>query len=236
MSRKPACKLISYIRVSTQKQGRSGLGLEAQRDAVERYRQQTGCALVAEYREVETGKSADRPELAKAIAHAKRIGATLVFAKLDRLARNARFLLGLVESGADLVFCDFPQIPAGAAGKFMLTQMAAVAELEAGLISERTRAALAVAKARGVKLGGHRDNAHVLTDADRAKGGQRAAETHKAAVASAYADLMPAIVQMRNEGLSLRAIADRLNTEGHTTRTGKPWSQVQVKRLLDRGE
>ena len=106
--------------------------------------------------EVESGKRNDRPELAKAIAQAKQIGAMLVFAKLDRLARNARFLLGLVESGADLIFCDIPQVPPGPLGKFMLTQLAAVAELEAGLIGQRTRAALAAAKERGVKLGGYR--------------------------------------------------------------------------------
>jgi DNA invertase Pin-like site-specific DNA recombinase len=142
-------KFVSYLRVSTDKQGRSGLGLEAQREAVAR------CAwnISAEYIETETGKRSDRPKLSAALAHAKAIGATLVVAKLDRLSRNVDFLRKLLASDVDLVFCDLPHVPPGAMGRFLLTQMASVAELEAGLISERTKAALAAAKARGVKLG-----------------------------------------------------------------------------------
>jgi DNA invertase Pin-like site-specific DNA recombinase len=108
---------------------------------------------VAEYVEAENGERSDRPKLAKAPAHAKAIGATVVFAKLDRLTRNVDLLRSLVASDVDLVFCDLPHVPTGAMGRFLLTQMASVAELEAGLISERTKAALAAAKARGVKLG-----------------------------------------------------------------------------------
>src|ERR1700733_12221106 len=129
-------KFVSYLRVSTDKQGRSGLGVEAQREAVARYLNGGSWKLVAEYVETESGKRSDRPKLAAALAHAKAIGATVVFAKLDRLYRNAKFLLTLIDSGVDVVFCDLPQIPPGAMGRFMLTQMAAVAELEADLISE----------------------------------------------------------------------------------------------------
>src|SRR6187431_3219096 len=146
-------KFVSYLRVSTDKQGRSGLGLEAQRAAVTNYLNGGKWTVVKEYVETESGKRSDRPKLAAALSHAKDIGATLVFAKLDRLTRNVDLLRTLVASGVDLVFCDLPHVPPGAMGRFLLTQMASVAELEAGLISERTKAALAAAKARGVKLG-----------------------------------------------------------------------------------
>src|SRR5207244_1878051 len=128
-------------------------GLDAQQADVERYRKQTESRLKASYVEVETGKRSDRPELLKALAHAKRCRARLVVAKLDRLARNARFLLTVLESGVDVVFCDFPNIPAGPTGKLMLTQMAAIAEWEAGIIAQRTRDGLAQAKKKGKLLG-----------------------------------------------------------------------------------
>src|SRR5215475_946716 len=141
-------KFVSYLRVSTQKQGASGLGIEAQRAAVTAFLNGGDWVLLQEYRETESGKSNDRPQLAKALAHCRMTGATLVVAKLDRLARNARFLLSVVEgSGAGgVVFCDLPSLPPGPVGKFMVTQMAAVAELEAGLTSQRTKAALSAAK------------------------------------------------------------------------------------------
>ena len=124
-------KFVSYLRVSTDKQGRSGLGLEAQRKAVARYLNGGSWKLVAEYVETESGKRSDRPKLAAALGHAKAIGATVVFAKLDRLTRNVDLLRTLVSSDVDLVFCDLPHVPAGAMGRFLLTQMASVAELEA---------------------------------------------------------------------------------------------------------
>jgi DNA invertase Pin-like site-specific DNA recombinase len=132
-------KFVSYLRVSTDKQGRSGLGLEAQREAVARYLNGGSWKLVAEYVETESGKRSDRPKLAAALGHAKAIGATVVFAKLDRLTRNVDLLRTLVSSDVDLVFCDLPHVPTGAMGRFLLTQMASLAELEAGLISERTK-------------------------------------------------------------------------------------------------
>src|SRR6516165_12158502 len=146
-------KFIAYLRVSTDKQGRSGLGIEAQREAVLRYLNGGRWTLSAEYVETESGKRSDRPKLAAALSHAKAIGAKLIFAKLDRLTRDVDLLRSLVASDVDLVFCDLPNVPPGPMGKFLLTQVAAVAEWEAGLIGERTKKALAAAKARGVKLG-----------------------------------------------------------------------------------
>jgi DNA invertase Pin-like site-specific DNA recombinase len=127
-------KFISYLRVSTDKQGRSGLGIDAQRQAVASYLDGGRWTFTAEYVETESGRRSDRPKLAAALSHAKAIGAKLVFAKLDRLTRNVDLLRSLVISGVDLVFCDLPSVPPGPMGRFLLTQMAAVAELEAGLI------------------------------------------------------------------------------------------------------
>jgi DNA invertase Pin-like site-specific DNA recombinase len=225
-------RLIAYRRVSTARQGVSGLGLEAQDAAVASYAQAAGGVILRAYTEVETGKRNDRPELGKALADCKRSRAVLVLAKLDRLARNARFLLTLIESGVDVAFCDLPSVPPGAVGKFLLTQMAAVAELEAGLISERTKAALAAYKARGGLLGAARPGAHRLKGGANPKAAKRAGEVSRANAAAAYADLAPLLSEMRAEGLSLRRIAGRLNEEGHTTRRGKAWNAMQVRRCL----
>ena len=142
-------RFIAYYRVSTAKQGRSGLGLEAQKTAVLAYLNGGCWTLSAEFTEVESGKQADRPELARALAACRLIGATLVIAKLDRLTRNVAFLANLMESGAEFVACDNPH-----ATKFTIHILAAVAELERQQISDRTKAALAAAKARGTQLGG----------------------------------------------------------------------------------
>jgi len=142
---------VAYYRVSTPKQGRSGLGLEAQRHAVEGYLNGGDWQIVGEFTEIETGKRADRPALAKALAMCRLHGARLVIAKLDRLSRNAHFLLGLKESGVDFVAADMPN-----ANRLTVGIMAMVAEDEAQRISQRTKAALAAAKRRGVKLGGDR--------------------------------------------------------------------------------
>lgn len=220
------CKLVAYYRVSTDKQGKSGLGLEAQQAAVESYSKMTGCGIIAAYKEVESGKGkgTNRPELVKALAHAKRSKATLVIAKLDRLSRNVAFLANLLESGVDFVACDNPN-----ANRLTIHILAAVAEDEARRISDRTKAALAAYKARGGKLG--TDN---LTDEARVKGNQAASVAVRENATKAYSDVAPVIRQFKAEGLTLRAIADRLNADGHTTRTGKPWNQVQVMRVLGR--
>src|SRR5208283_3256326 len=170
--------LVAYIRVSTKRQGRSGLGLEAQQEALDTYRRDHGGRVLATYREVETGKSADRPELARAIAHAKRSGATLVVAKLDRLARNAAFLLALQASGLPMAFLDLP-----GANEFTIGVMALVAQHEARMISERTKAALAAYKRRGGLLGGSRPECRNLTQAGR-KRGARASGAAAARMAS----------------------------------------------------
>ena len=191
---------------------------------------QAGGELVAEFQEVESGKRADRPQLAAALAACRRRRAVLVIAKLDRLARNARFLLSIVEGSgeAGVVFCDLPTVPAGPVGKFLITQMAAVAELEAGLISQRTRAALAVAKARGVKLGNPR-----LTPGTPARTAM-ARQARSRQVAERIADILPVVRQVQTEGTrSLRGIAAELQAHGVLTPAGKTqWSATQVRRLL----
>jgi len=221
--------IIAYIRVSTKRQGRSGLGLEAQQEALDAYRCESGSCVLATYREVETGKTADRPELARAIAHARRSGAILCVAKLDRLARNAAFLLTLQASGLPMVFLDLP-----GANEFTVGIMALVAQHEARLISERTKAALQAYKRRGGLLGAALPQCRNLTDEARAKGRRAASKAITEKARQAYADLLPAMLEWRGTGMSQQAVADRLNQQGHTTRRGRPWSQVQVLRVLDR--
>jgi len=223
---------IGYIRVSTKRQGRSGLGLEAQQEALDAYRRENGGRILATYKEVETGKTtdADRQELARAIAHAKRSGATLAVAKLDRLARNAAFLLTLQASGLPMVFLDLP-----GANEFTIGVMALVAQHEAKMISERTKAALAAYKKRGGKLGAALPQCrHNLSEKARAKGTRAAAKARTEYARQAYVDLVPIMLEWRESGLSQQAIADKLNEQGHTTRRGKPWNQVQVMRVLAR--
>jgi DNA invertase Pin-like site-specific DNA recombinase len=223
--------VIGYMRVSTKGQGESGLGLEAQRAALDSYARQAGVPLAMVYVEVESGKRADRPELVKAIAHAKRSKATLAVAKLDRLSRNVAFLSALMEGKVPFVACDNPH-----ANKLTIHLLAAVAEHEAEMISTRTKQALAAYKARGGKLGAELPQCRNLTADAQRKGTERAAVARVKAAAEAYADLQPGMVDMRAKGLTLRAIADELNTQGHTTRRGKPWNVVQVARILERAE
>src|SRR5690348_16945775 len=147
-------RFVSYFRVSTARQGRSGLGLEAQREAVAAYLNGGNWTVLADFVEVESGRKSDRPELAKAMELCRLTGATLVIAKLGRLARDAHFLLGLQKAGVEFVACDMPT-----ANRLTIGIMALVAEEEARAISARTKAALAAAKARGVKLGGYRPGA-----------------------------------------------------------------------------
>src|SRR5690242_12898197 len=146
---------VAYYRVSTAKQGKSGLGMEAQRTAVANYLNGGNWHIVDEFTEEESGKRSDRPKLDKALAAARLHRVPLVVAKVDRLTRSVSFLSRLLDAGVDVRFADLPQIE-GATGRFMLQQMVAVAELEAGMISARTKAALAAAKRRGTKLGGDR--------------------------------------------------------------------------------
>jgi DNA invertase Pin-like site-specific DNA recombinase len=227
--------IVAYFRVSTRKQADSGLGLEGQQAAVESYARHTGSRIVASYQEVESGKRADRPALARALAHAKRSMATLVVAKLDRLSRNVAFLAAVMDSGVDFVAVDNP-----AANRLTLHILSAVAEAEAKAISERTRAALAAAKARGTLLGSARPGHWKGREQTRldglARGRGIAAKAISEAAREAYADLMPCILEMRTKGATLQEIADELNQQGHTTRRGKAWNPVQVGRVLERAE
>ena len=149
---------ISYLRVSTTRQGISGLGLEAQRAAVDAYLNGGDWKVIEEFGEIESGRNSERPALARALAAARLHRAPLIVANVSRLTRSVAFLSRLLEAGVDVRFCDLPKIE-GPTGRFMLEQMAAVAELEAGLISTRTKVALAAAKARGKKLGGYKGKA-----------------------------------------------------------------------------
>jgi DNA invertase Pin-like site-specific DNA recombinase len=219
--------------VSTVKQGESGLGLEAQLAAIDLYAKGNGGEIVHLYREVESGTNSGRPELAKAIKHAKRIGARLVIAKLDRLARNVHLVSGLMQSGVDFIATDNPN-----ANKLTVHILAAVAEDEAERISHRTKAALAAAKARGMLLGsarpGHWRGVENRRLEGALKGGRRSAKLRTAAAVEAYAEILPAIEQLKGEGSSLREIADKLNADGQTTTSGRPWNHMLVKRVLSR--
>ncbi len=228
-----AAELIAYCRVSTKHQGLTGLGMEAQRTAVESYARQQGARVAALYVEVESGKRSDRPELAKALAHAKRGKATLCVAKLDRLARNVEFLARILNAGTDFVACDYPS-----ANRLTLHIMAAVAENEAKAVSDRTKAALAAAKARGTLLGsarpGHWEGRERARQQGAKNGAVVSAEVRGKAAVEAYADLRPIMAELRAAGASLQAIADKLDADGHTTRRGRPWNPVQVARVLTR--
>jgi DNA invertase Pin-like site-specific DNA recombinase len=218
-------KYVSYIRVSTARQGQSGLGLEAQQEAVAAFVRQRGGEVLAEYVEVESGRKVDRPQLAAALAHAKRQGAVLLIAKLDRLARNVAFISGLLESGAEVQACDMPE-----ANRFMLHVMAAVAEQEAEAISARTKAALGAAKARGVKLGWAQPQRD--PEAHRAAVEKGAAST--AAKADSFAERLRPVLATFAAGGSLRDIARELNARGILTPRGKEWQAASVRNLLAR--
>lgn len=222
---------VAYYRVSTDQQGRSGLGLEAQRAAVAKHVETAGGVLVAEFEEVESGKRSDRPQLRDALAACRARRAVLVVAKLDRLARNTRFLLSVAEGTGDggVVFCDLPQIPPGALGKFFVTLMAAVAELEAGLISQRTKAALAAAKARGAQLGGAR-----VRHSDLAVATALGHEAQSRRAREYAADIAPYIAAARAAGAtSLRSIAEALTARGiRTPSGGERWHPEQIRAVL----
>ncbi|MBT4018015.1 MAG: recombinase family protein [Alphaproteobacteria bacterium] len=213
-------KFVAYYRVSTARQGRSGLGLEAQQKAVLDYLNGGSWELIEEFTEVESGKRADRKELAAALKACKKSGATLVVAKLDRLARNLGFVVALMESGVEFICCDMPQ-----ANKFTIQILAAVAENERDNISVRTKAGLAAAKARGVVLG-NPDIANI-----QKLGG---AATKAKAVQHAE-NIMPVINQIMEAGIvSYRGIAKALEARGLKTAKGGDWGPQQVKNIIAR--
>lgn len=212
---------IAYYRVSTARQGSSGLGLEAQQRAVREYLNGGSWKLVGEFKEVESGKRSDRPVLAEALKAAKRLKATLVIAKLDRLARNVAFIANLMESGVEFVAVDMPS-----ATKLSIHMLAAFAEHERELISQRTRAALAEAKARGKRLG----NPTNLREAQ-----ERSREVRSAAAEQSAANAMAVIHQLRAAGCkTMREIATGLNARGVPAPRGGEWQATQVRRVLGR--
>ena len=211
-------RFVAYYRVSTDKQGKSGLGLDAQRAAVGQRLNGGPWKLVGEFTEVESGKRAKRPQLEAALATCKKQKAKLVVAKLDRLTRNVRFMLTLLDSGVEVLFCDMPDV-SGAMGRFILTGMANVAELEAGLISERTKAGLAQSKK---KLG--RTGAEILAPKYRAEAKARAEQ------------IAPVIRELQQQGYSMRGMADELDRRKVQTPRGGAWHPQLVKRIVQRLE
>jgi len=219
---------VAYYRVSTQQQGRSGLGLEAQKEAVHRYLNGGDWRLVAEIVEVESGKRADRPKLAEALRLCRLRSATLIIAKLDRLARNVAFISNLMEAGVDFVAVDFPQ-----ANRLTVHILAAVAEHEAAMISARTKAALGAAKARGVKLGGDRGNLPAVARAGMIASASKRAEQ----VRRRQADLAPIVRELAAAGVgSLHGIASALNERHIPAPRGGAWSASQVGRMIAAGK
>lgn len=213
-----AGKFVAYYRVSTEKQGRSGLGLEAQRDAVLGYLNGGQWDLVAEFTETETGKGSNaltrRPQLRAAVEHARKHKATLVIAKLDRLARNVAFIAQMMEAGVDFIAVDNPT-----ANRLTLHILAAVAEHEREMISERTKAALAAAKARGTKLG---QNGAIL------------AKQNKAAAQQRLAPISGRLAELRAERTSMRKMVAVLNAEGVPSPAGGAWHLANLHRALVR--
>lgn len=208
-------KFVAYYRVSTERQGASGLGLDAQRKAVVEYLNGGKWSLVAEFVEVESGRKVDRPELRRALATAKAEGATLIIARLDRLARNVHFVSGLMESGVDFIAVDNPH-----ATRLILHVMAAFAEEEARVIRARTKAAIAAARARGVKWGTF---------------GAELARRNSEAASRKAVEIAPVVAEIRAAGIeSVRGVCDELNRRGIPSPRGARWHVPAVFRLLKR--
>lgn len=221
---------VAYARVSTQQQGRSGLGLEAQEAAIRAFLRSGDRLLAPIFVEVESGRRTDRPELARAVARCRATGATLLIAKLDRLSRDAHFLLGLEKARVDFVAADMPH-----ANRLTIGIMALVAEEEARAISARTKAALAAAKARGVKLGAPKGRQPPATPESTRSGAKASAEARSmTADHRAYA-VLPIIAELRVEGASsLHQLAAGLNARGVQTSRGGTWTATAVRRALAR--
>lgn len=218
-------KFVAYYRVSTDRQGRSGLGLEAQQKAVRDHLNGSNWRLVAEVTEVESGRKSDRPRLAEALRLCRLHRATLIIAKLDRLARNVHFVSSLMESGVEFVAVDFPQ-----ANRLTVHILAAVAEHEAKMISERTKAALQAAKARGARLGGYKGVSPSAKDRLAAVAARRDAADERAR------DIAPIIEELRESGVtSINGLARALTERGvPTARGSNTWSPTQLSRILAR--
>ncbi|GFO68035.1 resolvase [Geomonas limicola] len=220
-------RFIGYVRVSTDRQGKSGLGIEAQRNAISDYLSGGKWELISEYTEIESGKRSDRQELQKAFKHCQMTGATLIIAKLDRLSRDAHFIGSVMKSGIEFVACDIPE-----ANKFTIHIFAAMAEHEREMISQRTKAALQAAKARGTALG----NPDNLNGEAAVKGralGVQARQTKANAFSKAVA---PLIEELAQQGMSLNGIAREFNARNILTARGKvgAWTPTAVRNALGR--
>jgi len=220
-------KVVVYTRVSTQKHGHSGLGLDAQRQAIKNFVMQRNARVMETFVEIESGKHNDRPELIKALDHARRTASTLVIAKLDRLSRNAAFLLTLRDSGVKFIAADLPD-----ANELTVGILAVVAQAEREAISKRTKEALAAAKTRGIKLG----NPNGAAPLRRAgKGNVSALKAIQAKTAARTNDLRPVIESLKEQGhITLGALADELNSRGFITPRGGGWYRSSVRNLLAR--
>ena len=221
------CRVTAYYRVSTDKQGRSGLGLEAQRAAVLQLCEGRGWQIVSEFTEVESGKSNDRPELNAALDHARLTGSKLVVAKLDRLSRDAAFTLQLRNSGVDFTCADNPDV-----NRLTIGLLAVINEDERERISERTKAALAAAKARGVRLG----NPNGAAALRRARKGNGASVEAIKGNADQFAEGLRGTVEaiQQDGATSLAAIAKQLNARHIQTPRGGKWHPSSVRNLMDR--
>ncbi len=212
---------IAYYRVSTDRQGRSGLGLEAQKQAVQMFLQRRG-GIVQSFTEIESGKRNDRPEIAEALEACRKHKAVLVIAKLDRLARNVHFISGLMESGVEFVAVDMPE-----ANRLTIHILAAVAEHEREMISKRTKEALQAAKARGVKLG----------SPEPKKGAAIRSQVLREKAERFAANVLPIIHGLQQQGVtSNRAIAKALNVRGIKTANNRQWYDTTVKNILMKGQ
>ncbi|MFD1145429.1 recombinase family protein [Larkinella insperata] len=212
---------VAYFRVSTQKQGRSGLGLEAQRSAVNTYLRSSGL-LVGEFTDIESGKKNDRPQLLAAIAYCKQQRAVLLIAKLDRLTRNVAFIFTLRDSGIEFVCADMPE-----ANTLTIGVMATMAQYERELIGERTRKALAEKKRQGARLGSPQNlnEAAILKSRQVRQANARQDENNRRAATLARS--------LRQAGQNWSQIAQTLNANGFRTRRGKPFHVMQVQRVIE---
>ena len=219
-------RFVAYLRVSTQKQGYSGLGLEAQREIIKNYLREK--KPIFEYIEVESGRKTDkgRPKLKEALSQCRTYGAKLIVAKLDRLARNVSFLSALLDSDVEIVFCDFPQ-----ANKMVLNILASISQYEAELISTRTRQALAAKKARGCKLG---NPEHLLDKHQAAIEKSNQTNRRKAADNPNNKRAVAMLKVLAAQGMTLTEMTDKLNNEGFVTSKGYQFRPSQVYVLLKR--
>lgn len=231
-------KIVAYYRVSTKKQGASGLGIDAQKAAVAQYASQNGGKIIAQYTEVESGKNSQRPKLQEAIAHARLSKATLLVAKMDRLSRNVAFTSALLESGVEFIACDNPH-----ANRMTIQMLAVMAEQEALAASRRTKDALAAAKAKGKQLGSARPGHWKGREHLRGfkKGTANSAKIRSRRAMDAYAFLLPKMRELQSKyesegGPIYEQIATWLNDNGHETTYGKPFTPTAVWRILQRAK